>query len=156
MLAGRVGAPGRFAQGNRRELLANGTDKPHRPGENHGPGTPQSTRFTKEDWTNLRAAGERRDLTPGPFVREAAARAAADDAGPGDDGLTPEPIELVKRTFRGVHLLAHLKPQEPAGQTGMKTSGPPPTAPGWPGTRCWGSAKPWRPATNLVAKLSLR
>ena len=45
-------------------------------------------------------------LSPGALVRRAAARAAEDDLGLDGGGLTPELAELIKRTFRGVHLLA--------------------------------------------------
>ena len=77
---------------------------------------PHSIRFTKEEWTNVRAAAERHDMMPGAFVRAAAARAAAEDLGLDGARLTPELIELLKRTFRGIHLLAYLKRQELAGQ----------------------------------------
>ena len=49
------------------------------------------------------------DMMPGAFVREAAARAAAEEFDLEEGRLTPELIELFKRTFRGVHLLAYLK-----------------------------------------------
>ena len=51
-------------------------------------------------------------MAPGTFVRKAAARAAADDLNLYGGGLTPELAELIKRTFRGVHLLARLKHEE--------------------------------------------
>ncbi|MDE0347214.1 MAG: hypothetical protein OXI66_15755, partial [Boseongicola sp.] len=49
---------------------------------------------------------------PSSFVRRAAARAAAEDLRLNGGGLTPELAELVKRTFRGVHLLTYLKREE--------------------------------------------
>ena len=49
---------------------------------------------------------------PGEFVREAAVRVAAEENGLSDVQLTPELIELIKTTFRGVHLLAYLKREE--------------------------------------------
>lgn len=76
---------------------------------------PHSIRFTGEEWNGVRAAAERRDMTPGAFVREAAARAAAEDLGFDDGRIAPELIELLKKTFRGVHLLTYLKRQESIG-----------------------------------------
>ncbi len=60
-------------------------------------------------------AAENAGITPGPFVRKAATRAAADDLYLYGGGLTPELAELIERTFRGVHLLAYLKQEERAG-----------------------------------------
>ena len=57
-------------------------------------------------------AAEKAGITPGSFVRKAAARAAADDLYLYGGGLTPELAELIERTFRGVHLLAYLKHEE--------------------------------------------
>ena len=54
-------------------------------------------------------------MTSGTFVRKAAAHAAADDLYLYGSGLTTEPAELIKRTFRGVHLLTLLKREEFAG-----------------------------------------
>ena len=56
---------------------------------------------------------------PSAFVREAAARAASQELDLNDRQLTPELIELIKRTFRGVHLLAFLKREE-LGQIGKE------------------------------------
>lgn len=77
---------------------------------------PHSIRFTREEWSEIRAAAERHDMIPGAFVREAAARAAAEGLGSDSAQLTPELIDLLKKTFRGVHLLAYLKRQELIGQ----------------------------------------
>ena len=60
-------------------------------------------------------AAEKAGITPGSFVRKAAARVAADDLYLYGGGLTPELAELIERTFRGVHLLAYLKHEELAG-----------------------------------------
>jgi len=51
-------------------------------------------------------------MSPGSFVRKAAARAAADDLYLYGGGLTPELADLIKQTFRGVYLLAYLKRDE--------------------------------------------
>ena len=51
-------------------------------------------------------------MKPAEFVRESAARVAAREIDLDDGRLTPELIELIKRTFRGVHLLTYLKRQE--------------------------------------------
>ncbi|MXW85370.1 MAG: hypothetical protein F4Z55_05420 [Boseongicola sp. SB0667_bin_21] len=72
----------------------------------------RSIRFTKAEWDAVVEAAEKAGLTPSSFVRRAAARAAADDLRLDGGGLTPELAELVKRTFRGVHLLTYLKREE--------------------------------------------
>ena len=72
----------------------------------------RSIRFSDDEWDVVVRAAERNDVTPGAFVRETATRAAAENLDLNDAQLTPELIELVKRTFRGVHLLAFLKREE--------------------------------------------
>ena len=76
----------------------------------------RSIRFTKNEWDAVIEAAEKAGITPGAFVRQAAARAAADDLYLYGGGLTPELAELIKRTFRGVHLLAYLKREKLDGQ----------------------------------------
>ena len=75
----------------------------------------RSIRFTKNEWDAVVEAAEKAGMSPGSFVRKAAARAAADDLYLYGGGLTPELADLIERTFRGVHLLAYLKQQELAG-----------------------------------------
>ena len=70
---------------------------------------PHSIRFSADEWRSVVEAAERHETTPGAFVRGATARAAAQDLHLNDQQLTPELIDLIKRTFRGVHLLAFLK-----------------------------------------------
>ena len=72
----------------------------------------RSIRFTESEWDTVVEAAEKAGMTPGAFVRKAAARAAANDLYLYGGGLTPELAELIKRTFRGVHLLAYLKREE--------------------------------------------
>ena len=72
----------------------------------------RSIRFSDGEWDAVVQAAERNDMTPAVFVREAAAYAAAQELDLGEHRLTPELIEIVKRTFRGVHLLAFLKREE--------------------------------------------
>ena len=72
----------------------------------------RSIRFTKNEWDAVIEAAEKAGITPGSFVRKAAARAAADALYLYGGGLTPELAELIERTFRGVHLLAYLKHEE--------------------------------------------
>ena len=72
----------------------------------------RSIRFTKNEWDAVIEAAEKAGITAGAFVRKAAARASADDLYLYGGGLTPELAELVKRTFRGVHLLTWLKREE--------------------------------------------
>ena len=72
----------------------------------------RSIRFSKAEWDAVVEAAEKSGMTPGSFVRKAAARAAADDLYLYGGGLTPELAELIKRTFRGVHLLTYLKREE--------------------------------------------
>lgn len=72
----------------------------------------RSIRFTKDEWDAVVEAAEKSGMTPSSFVRKAAARAAADDLYHYGGGLTPELAELIKRIFRGVHLLTYLKREE--------------------------------------------
>ena len=72
----------------------------------------RSVRFTNNERDTVVEAAEKAGITPGSFVRKAAARAVADDLYLYGGGLTPELAELIKRTFRGVHLLAFLKHKE--------------------------------------------
>ncbi len=72
----------------------------------------RSIRFTTNEWDAVVEAAEKAGITPGSFVRRAAARAAADDLYLYGGGLTPELAELIKRTFRGVHVLAFLRQEE--------------------------------------------
>ena len=66
----------------------------------------------ENEWDTVVEAAEKAGITPGSFVRKAAARAAADDLYLYGGGLTPELAELIKRTFRGVYLLTYLKQEE--------------------------------------------
>ena len=75
----------------------------------------RSIRFTKREWDAVIEAAEKAGVTPGTFVRKAAARAAAGEIDRDEGRLTPELAELIKRTFRGVHVLAYLKHEELAG-----------------------------------------
>ena len=72
----------------------------------------RSVRFSNEECDAVVRAAERNDVTPGAFVRETATRAVAENLDLSNAQLTSELIELVKRTFRGVHLLAFLKRKE--------------------------------------------
>ena len=72
----------------------------------------RSIRFTEDEWDAVLQAAERRDMKPAEFVRKAAARVAARELDLSDGRLTPELIELIKRSFRGMHLLAYLKREE--------------------------------------------
>ena len=73
---------------------------------------PHSIRFTEEEWRAVQEAAERLDMSPGAFVRDAAALAAADELGLDEGRLTPELVELLKRTFRAAHVVAFLKREE--------------------------------------------
>ena len=73
---------------------------------------PHSIRFSSAEWRAVTEAAERLDMMPGAFVREAAARAAAEGLDLDRGRLAPELFELFKTTFRGVHVLAYLKRQE--------------------------------------------
>ena len=70
---------------------------------------PHSIRFSQEEWESISRAAARYEIAPGEFVREAAGRVAAEENGLSDVQLTPELIELIKTTFRGVHVLVYLK-----------------------------------------------
>ena len=73
---------------------------------------PHSIRFSQEEWDSISRAAARHEIAPGEFVREAAGRVAAEKNGSIGVQLTPELIELMKRTFRGVHVLAYLKREQ--------------------------------------------
>ena len=76
----------------------------------------RSIRFSEDEWNAVLEAAERRHMKPAEFVREAAARVAAREIDLDDGRLTPELIELIMRTFRGVHLLSYLKRDELAAR----------------------------------------
>ena len=73
---------------------------------------PHPIRFSREELESIARAGARYEIAPGEFVRLAAGRVAAEENGLPDAPLTPELIELIKKTFRGVHVLAYLKREE--------------------------------------------
>lgn len=73
---------------------------------------PHSIRFSREEWERVARAAARYEIAPGEFVREAAGRVAAEENGLSDVQLTPEVIELIKKTFRGVHVLAYLEREQ--------------------------------------------
>ena len=73
---------------------------------------PHSIRFSQEEWQSISRAAAQHEIAPGEFVREAASRVAAEKNGLSDVELTPELIELIKTTFRGVHVLAYLKREQ--------------------------------------------
>ena len=73
---------------------------------------PHSIRFSREEWKSITRAAAHYEIAPGEYVREAAVRAAAENSGLSDVQLTPELIELIKTTFRGVHVLAYLKREQ--------------------------------------------
>lgn len=73
---------------------------------------PHSIRFSEEEWNSIIAAANRNDISPAGFVRSVSARAAAEELNLAEPSLTLELIELMKRTFRGVHVLAYLKHEE--------------------------------------------
>ena len=68
-----------------------------------------SIRFSNDEWNAIVEAANRNDMTPGEFVRKTASRAAADRLDVKEARLSPELIERLKRTFRGVHILTYLK-----------------------------------------------
>ena len=73
---------------------------------------PHSIRFSQEEWESISRAAAQYEIAPGEFVREAARRVAAEKNGLSDVQLTPELTELIKTTFRGVHVLAYLKREQ--------------------------------------------
>ena len=78
-------------------------------------GTPRfqrSIRFSQSEWDAVCEAAERRNMKPAEFVREAAAGVAAREIDLDEGKLTPALVEMIERTFRGVHLLAYLKHEE--------------------------------------------
>ena len=77
-----------------------------------GPRSQRSIRFSKSEWDAICEAAEQRRMKPAEFVRAAAAGIAAREIDLDDGRLTPELIELIRRTFRGMHLLTYLKREE--------------------------------------------
>ena len=73
---------------------------------------PHSIRFSRDEWESITRAAAQHEIAPGEFVREAAGRVATEKNGLSDVQLTPELIELIKKTFRGVHMLAYLKREQ--------------------------------------------
>ena len=71
----------------------------------------RSIRFSESEWNAVCEAAERRNLKPAEFVREAAADVAAREIDRDDSKLSPALIEMIERTFRGVHLLAYHCPR---------------------------------------------
>ena len=76
----------------------------------------RSIRFSASEWNAICEAAEGRQMKPAEFVRAASAGVAAREIDLDDGRLTPELIELIRRTFRGMHLLAHLKREELAAK----------------------------------------
>ena len=72
----------------------------------------RSIRFSESEWNAVCEAAEGQNMKPAEFVREAAAGVAAREIGLDDGKLTPALIDMIERTFRGVHLLAYLKHEE--------------------------------------------
>lgn len=73
---------------------------------------PHSVRFSHAEWDSIRNAAAQNEMAPGQYVREAAIQVAAEETYLTDVQLTPELIELIKTTFRGVHVLAYLKREQ--------------------------------------------
>ena len=73
---------------------------------------PHSIRFSQDEWDAIRNAAAQNKMAPGEFVREASVRATYEAMTQNDAQLTPELIELIKTTFRGVHVLAYLKREQ--------------------------------------------
>ena len=73
---------------------------------------PHSIRFSHQEWESIRKAAAQNKMAPGEYVREAAVRAAAEAQAFFDPQLTPGLIELIKKTFRGVHVLAYLEREQ--------------------------------------------
>jgi len=76
----------------------------------------RSIRFSKSEWDAICKAAEQHQMKPAEFVREAAAGVAAREIDLEDGRLTPALVEMIERTFRGVHLLTYLKHEELAAQ----------------------------------------
>lgn len=72
----------------------------------------RSIRFSSSEWDVICKAAEQHQMKPAEFVRDAAAGVAAREIDLEDGRLTPALVEMIERTFRGVHLLAYLKHKE--------------------------------------------
>ena len=74
--------------------------------------TRRNIRFSDPEWKLVEKAAEKRGITPSELVRNAAL-SIVDSVSQADmNGLSPELIEIIKRTYRGVYILSTLKRDE--------------------------------------------
>ena len=74
--------------------------------------TRRNIRFSDPEWKLVEKAAEKRGITPSELVRNAAL-GIVDSVSQADmNGLSPELIEIIKRTHRGVYFLSTLKRDE--------------------------------------------
>ena len=76
------------------------------------PRTPRAVRFSESEWERVRSAAEKRGISFGSFVREAAMMHAEADIPAETAALSPEFLELVRHTYRYVFALTTKKRNE--------------------------------------------
>ncbi len=74
--------------------------------------TQRSIRFSDPEWEVVETAATGRGIAPAEFVRNASISAAADKSSKDFPSITPEIIELIKRTHRCAYILSPLKRDE--------------------------------------------
>lgn len=74
--------------------------------------TKRNIRFSDPEWKMIEGAAEKRGITPSELVRNAALGTINDTSQDGADGFSPELVEIIKRTHRGVYILSTLKRDE--------------------------------------------
>ena len=74
--------------------------------------TQRSIRFSDPEWAVVEKAATLRGIAPAEFVRNAAISAASDKSSKDFPSITPEIIELIKRTHRCAYILSTLKRDE--------------------------------------------
>ena len=69
-------------------------------------------RFSESEWTRIKTAANRRGISFGGFVRDAALSLAAQQSGPKSPSISSGIEELIKQTFRYTFILATIKRDE--------------------------------------------
>ena len=74
--------------------------------------TQRSIRFSDPEWEVVETAATGRGIAPAEFVRNAALNAATHKSSTDSAIITPEIVELIKRTYRCAYILSTLKRDE--------------------------------------------
>ena len=74
--------------------------------------TQRSIRFSDPEWEVVEKAAAGRGIAPAEFVRTSAMNAASEKSSTDSVAITPEIVELIKRTHRCAYILSSLKRDE--------------------------------------------